>query len=246
MSWVSAGIASGAATQSLVQAYIQHKKAKELSKTQRPQYDIPQSEKDALANAKYVAGMTQLPGQNIMQQNLDSQSARAVSNLKDVSPNNAALGSNIGKIYRGNVEGQNQLGIMAAQNWLNNQGNLRGQQGQFAQYQDKKWDINQFQPYQNNMAAASALKYASNMNLNNASNQIAQGYANYAMMSGGNKGTSPMTYTEVASTGNQPLSKPGAGYDVNPISSGDNTQYDSATIKALQDFVKQHPELFNY
>ena len=155
MSWIAAGVSVGL---NLGMAAYQSHKAKKLANTPRPEYQIPQGQVEALNNAKYMASQTELPGQNIMQQKIDQGSAGALANLKDVSQSGSALGSNIASIYRGNVGAQNQLNLAGAQNWNANQQNLRGELNNMATAQDKQWTINKFDPYKNNMAAASAMR----------------------------------------------------------------------------------------
>tara|TARA_R110000868_G_scaffold104290_3_gene287251 strand:+ start:9418 stop:10071 length:654 start_codon:yes stop_codon:yes gene_type:complete len=155
MSFISAGVSAGL---NLGMAAYQMHTASKLAKTPRPMNEIPQSQTRALNNASYMASQTELPGQNIMQQKIDQGSAGALSNLKDVSQNGSALGANIANVYRGNVGGQNQLNLAAAQNFNNNQGNFRAELNNMAPFEQKKWEINQLDPYRNNMAAASAMR----------------------------------------------------------------------------------------
>jgi hypothetical protein len=166
----------------LAKSAIQGIKANKMAKTTRPEYQIPQAIQEATNNARYQAGMTQLPGQNLMQQKLNQQGAGALANLKDVSSNGAGLGSNIANIYRSNVNAQNDLGIASAQNWNNNQSMLRGQLGQLGQAQNYQFDYNKNQPYQNRMAASSALREGAFRNLSAAGNDIAAAGLGYGNM----------------------------------------------------------------
>ncbi len=176
-------IAQGAsAAINLGKAAHQAHKASKLGATERPEYQIPQAQMQALNNAKYMASQTELPGQNIMQQRIDQGSAGALSNLKDVSQSGSALGANIANIYRGNVGAQNQLNLAGAQNWNANQANLRNELGNMATAEDRQWTINKFDPYRNNMAASSALREGAFRNLSSAGSDIAAMGAGYANM----------------------------------------------------------------
>lgn len=166
----------------LGKAAHQAHKANKLGATPRPEYNIPQSQIEALNNAKYMASQTELPGQNIMQQKIDQGSAGALSNLKDVSQSGSALGSNIANIYRGNVTGQNQLNLAAAQNFNNNQGILRTELNNMAPFEQKQWEINEFDKYKNNMAASSAMREGAFRNLSAAGSDIAAGVSGAANM----------------------------------------------------------------
>ena len=174
MSWIAVSLGSAAipAAINLGMAAHQAHKAHKLAKTPRPEYQIPQAQTQALNNASYMANQTELPGQNIMQQKIDQGSAGALANLKDVSQSGSALGSNIANIYRGNVGAQNQLNLAGAQNWNANQANYRDQLGLMGTAQDKQWTINKFDPYRNNMAAASAMREGSFRNLSAAGKDL--------------------------------------------------------------------------
>ncbi len=176
---ISQGI--GAAI-NLGKAAHQAHKANKLAKTERPNYEPPQAAKDALMNAKFMASQTELPGQTIMEEKLNQSTSGAISNLKDVSSSGAALGNNIANIYRSNVNGQNQIGLAAAQNYNNNQANYRNQLNNMAGYEQYQFDYNQNQPYQNNMAASSALREGAFRNLSAAGSDIASGVNGYANM----------------------------------------------------------------
>lgn len=187
----------------LVKAAHQNSLANDLN-TKRPYYEIPKAIQEATNSAKYQAGMTQLPGQNIMEDRLGRTTSNALADLKNVSNNPSQLGANIAKVYGNQMNAENNLGIKAAENWQNNQGLLRNQLGQLGRYQDYQFDYNQNQPYQNNMAARSALKEGAFRNLTAGVKDLAAtgvGLANYNAANGG-KTEGPQTgfATEVTPT----------------------------------------------
>lgn len=247
---------------------IQGYQAKKLAKSGRPEYNIPEATTQGLNSAKYQASQTQLPGQTQMQQNLDMNTSRGIASLQDVSSSGAGLSSNIASLYRGNVAGQNQLGIAGAQNWNNNQGILRAALSQYGGYQDKAWDINKFQPYLAKKGAESALREGSFRNLSAAGTDIARAGMGYAMLQNGDGDS--LGKDEVSSPGQEALiapptmkSNPDAvtgpiSYTnppptrMSPPTSGAtaiNSPIDGGTSSNVQDafaqFLMQHPEFMN-
>lgn len=235
MSWVSAAVATVGLGFQGYQAYTQNKKAKELAKMKRP--DTGEYQRGALESAKYQAGMTELPGQNLMQQKLDEGSAGAISNLKDVSSNSAGLGSNIANIYRGNVQGQNALGIAAANNWNANQGNLQNQLMATGQTEDAR----RLAPYYDAKGAEAALREASARNVGSmfkTAYNVSSDASKYQYQK--NQGKDPY-----GDTGSGQTMK--SGSDWNATYGGTNnqsTQLDPATISTIQKLVKENPSLF--
>lgn len=66
----------------LGKSFVQGQQAKKLSQTPRPKYSIPQGLQDAVQQARYIAGMRELPGQNLMEQRLGANLGTGVSELK--------------------------------------------------------------------------------------------------------------------------------------------------------------------
>lgn len=231
MSWVSAGIASAGLIMQGAQAYQQNKKAKELSKIKRP--ETGQYQRGALESAKYQAGLTELPGQNLMEQKLDEGSSAALSNLKDVSVNGSGLGSNIASLYRANVDSKNAIGIAAAQNWNANQNNLQGQLMQTGQTEDAR----KLAPYYDAKGAESALREASARNIGSIAKSaynVASDYSKFKYMKDQNIDPSSET----------PTYKNGA--DWNSDFSNNNiqiSQMDPASIAAMKELKRKYPNL---
>lgn len=163
-------------------AYRQNDQAKKLSKTGRPEYEIPPAVREAVNLARLQAANSKLPGQNLMEQKLDNTTSRGLAELKNVSTNPSQLAANAAKLYSYQQDAQNNLNIAGAQNYNNNQAMLRGQLGQLGQYQDKQWDYNKFQPYVNDMAASSALREGAFRNATAAGINTATGIGNLAAL----------------------------------------------------------------
>lgn len=217
----------------LVKSGVQGYKANQLAKTQRPQYQIPDSVRGATNTARYLANMNELPGQNIMEEKLGRTTSNAIADLKNVSSNPSQLGANVAKLYANQLGNVNQLGIQAAQNQQANQRNLMNQLNLMGGYEDKQWNFNQFQPYQDKMAASSALREGAYRNLMSAGRDIASagaGYGNYLnqqqmldqLKGNSNAGGFASTVTPTNRTGNFNIGVKPSAIVANNLGNGQN------------------------
>ena len=141
-------------------------RANQLKKSlgERPEYNTPESQVQRLENAKRE-GYSDLAGRSILEGNIAESTASGVSNVKDMaSSSSGALQAVLG------LKGQEQdqltnLGLAAAQDRERKQAMLRGELGIDAQYQDKAFDMNEMQPYQDKASAIAALKGSGMQNL---------------------------------------------------------------------------------
>lgn len=166
----------------LTKAYSQSKQAKELEKVGRPQYEIPEAVQQQVNQARYLASMRELPGQNLMEAKLGQTTAKGINQMQNAAANPADLASNIAKLYGAQNEATQNIGIKAGQNWLNQQGQLSNALRMLGQYQQQQWDYNKKQPYEEAKAAEAALREASYRNLAAASTNIASGISGAANM----------------------------------------------------------------
>lgn len=166
----------------LAKSYKQSQQAKELEKMGRPQYEIPEAIQQQVNQARYLASMRELPGQNLMEAKLGQTTAKGIAQMQNAAANPADLASNIARLYGAQNEGIQNIGLKAGQNWLGQQGQLSNALRMMGQYQDKKWDYNQKQPYEEAKAAEAALREASYRNLAAASTGIASGISGAANM----------------------------------------------------------------
>ena len=160
--------------------YNQGEKADSLSNgLVRPDFTIPQAEQDALASAKSQASMTQLPGQAAIEGRLDQTTANTVDMIKKLSAGGPEAINGAGVAY-GNLLGkENELGVAGAQMRLNNNQILRNEDHTMAGYQEKKWDWEKAQPYQQTTQAIQALREGQIRNENSAWKNILGVGANF-------------------------------------------------------------------
>ena len=163
-------------------AIAQGIKANKLSKIERPTYGIPQGVLDAVNQSKYLASMRELPGQNLMEGRLGQNTSKGINELKNVSANAGDLASNVARMYSGNNDALNNIGIQAGQNWMNNQNGLNQVLQTLGGYQDKQFEYNKNQPYQAAKAAESALREGAFRNLTSMGTNIASGIGGAANM----------------------------------------------------------------
>lgn len=142
-------------------------KANQLKKQlgERPAYEIPEAQRQALESAKRQAYSTELPGQSILERKLGESTAAGVSNIKDAASSGSSALQAMLQTQGQEQDALSNIGVKAAENYNQNQGMLRGQQGLMAQYQDKALDINKMQPYQQKAATIAALTGSGLQNL---------------------------------------------------------------------------------
>ncbi len=161
---------------------IQGNQAKKLAETPRPEYQIPEEVMQSLNQAKILASMRELPGQNLMEDKIGQNISKGVSELERVSSNPSQLSSNVAKMFMGGNDQLNNIGVQAAQQWLQNQGMLGNALNNVGTFRDKEFDYNKNQPYQNNMAAAAALREGSFRNFNEGMEDMSSAIGGYANM----------------------------------------------------------------
>jgi len=179
---IGAGLSALSTLPNWYQSWKQSERADELAKgLKRPEFEIPASEKAALASANAQAGMTRLPGQSAIEGRLDQNTANEVADIQRMGtggPNdiNAAAVA-----YGQQNTKENELGVNASNMYLNNQQILRGQLNQDAEWQNKKWEWDKKLPYENTAAAIGALRESSARNFDTAWKDLTGGGANLAM-----------------------------------------------------------------
>lgn len=179
---ISAGASALSTLPNWYQSWKQSQRADELAAgLKRPDFEIPTSEIESLQSAEAQAGMTRLPGQSAIEGRLDQNTANQVADIQRMGtggPNdiNAAA-----RAYGMEQEGESKLGIEASNMYLRNQDILRSQLDQNAEWQNKKWDWDKKQPYENTANAIGALRESSARNFDNGWKDLTGGISNLAM-----------------------------------------------------------------
>ena len=123
----------------------------------RPDYEIPESAEAALANAKYVASQTGLPGADVFRSALKENMANSIFNLTQAATSPTQILEGVTKMNEEYANQEQNLAIQSAQNYLNNQGMLRGELNNMAAREDQKWVANEYNPWLMKMERKQAL-----------------------------------------------------------------------------------------
>ncbi len=150
----------------LITAAQQAKLADKYASATRPTYTIPEAQQEATTNARVMADGKTLPGQQTMEDKLGANTANA-TNMAAQKGNPADILATVTALQGNQNDAQNQINTQGVQYQDQNKKELQGQLGQQAAYQDKAFQINQMEPYNNSMKAASALRNASILNEQN-------------------------------------------------------------------------------
>lgn len=203
----------------------QDEEAKRLSKTKRPVMGIPSAMNEQETLARMAYNDKSLPGQNIMENKIEANSGFAIKAAAQAGNPTDVLTA-IQGVQANQNDAYNNLGLAAAGRVDANRAKLDQVLGQKSDFQQKMWQVNEFDPYDADMKAASALKNASGLNQHGAIKDVAgaAGIVAGAMMPGGalNGGTSGMFSKSTGgdstgiSTGFSTTTMPAAG----PVSGG--------------------------
>ena len=150
------------------------KGARDAKNNERPEYRTPQAMIDAMDTAERMSlrGLNEQTIQNFQQGLADTRAA----SFQGLSSRKAGVGAVAGVAQR-EIAGQQQLAAMDAEQRMRNIQSLQQMRAAMAQYEDKEFELNQMQPFQDRAAAASALQGAGLQNVMGA----AQTYAKMEM-----------------------------------------------------------------
>lgn len=144
----------------------------------RPQYEIPLAEQQALQLAKNMGAQTRLPGQEAIEGQLDETTANTLSSIERMGYGGASDINAASRAYGNQQDKETQLGVAAAGNRQQNLRNLQGALSHYATYEDKKWNLNELQPYEQDAKAKAALYEGGMTNLSGGLKDIAGGISN--------------------------------------------------------------------
>ena len=133
--------------------------------TVRPEYEIPTEVFEALRSVQGQMGQYELPGQDLIEQNLGESTAGAIRSAREFSASPAAATQAAIQAYSSEMREKRNLGISAATRQDRLKDTYRQVLGLLSEYRDKAFDINEMQPYEASVAAASAMKGAGIQNL---------------------------------------------------------------------------------
>lgn len=131
--------AGGSALFQGIKGVQQTREAKEMQKNLGPRvnYQIPEEAKRALALYQNMAVSRTMPGQQLMQNMIDMQQAKALGGATRAATSSQDLLSVATQLGEQGMEQQQALGVQAAQDYTRRQQDLAGALGTMAGYQEK-------------------------------------------------------------------------------------------------------------
>ena len=179
--------------------------------SQRPEYEIPESYTDALSLYKQRAAQSKMPGQDIIEGNIQQSSARARTAAERGAISSASYGAQASDIYSKELEAIQDLGIKSAEFQWANQGQLGEAMQMYGGQQEKAQDWNSMGAWSTKMNTLESQMGAKTQNANNYLGNAAAGLLNFA-------GTSyysdmlKQTQGGTPTVPNMPTTKPQTGY----------------------------------
>lgn len=142
----------------------------------RPEYNIPQGITDNTAMFRARANTQRLPGQSMYENQIEAGQANNLNALQNSGVSGAALAASANAM-NSNAGGQiHQLANMGMQNQMRNQQLLAGANQTQAEYEDKAWQWNEQQKFQEEAAARAALLQAGNTQIHGALDSLGSAY----------------------------------------------------------------------
>lgn len=186
--------AGGSALFQGIKGVQQTREAKEMQKNlgARVNYQIPEEARKALALYQNMAVSRTMPGQQLMQNMIDMQQAKALGGATRAATSSQDLLSVATQLGEQGMEQQQALGVQAAQDYTRRQQDLAGALGTMAGYQEKVTADKQ-QDWYERAAAAREMREAGLQNTMGAVQGIGQMGLMAAM--GDFKTTKPTTET---------------------------------------------------
>jgi hypothetical protein len=148
--------------------------------SQRPEYEIPEAYTGALNLYKQRAAQSKMPGQDILEENIQQSSARARTAAERGAISSASYGAQASDIYAKELEAIQDLGIKSAEFQWANQGQLGEAMNMYGQQQEKAQDWNALGKWTTGMNVLESQMGARTQNANAYLGNAAAGLANFA------------------------------------------------------------------
>lgn len=149
----------------------------------RPEYEIPEAAQEEMA-ASRMQRFGRMPGINYAQQRVDQNAASSQYRLQKGATNSSQLLSGLAGIQlNSNIAAR---GLMEAEagDQIRRDAIFRRSLGVMAGYQDKKWELNKFQPYQDKARTKAALIGGGLQNISGGIGQSLSGLLSGQMLQG--------------------------------------------------------------
>lgn len=164
---VSAGVAAVSAGYSIYSGEKQKSEAKKLAASNKKvDYEVPAQVKTAtqLAERQFLNGM---PGMERANENISNTSANAFAQAAAASTSSNDLLDSISRIQQLDQIGRNELALQGMDYKLKAADAYQTALTREAEFEDKKYQLNEYEPYMNKANAASAMYGAGQINTAN-------------------------------------------------------------------------------
>jgi hypothetical protein len=140
-------------------------RAKKLGQAERPTFQIPGAAQEALQYSRARAADPRLPGQSLIQNQMDAQTSNMLGDIAGLGAGSAERLGAATSVGRNQSNQNMNLGIQAANQQFMDQQALENSLNQYADWQLQEFKYNQDEPYRNAQAAAAREGDASNQNI---------------------------------------------------------------------------------
>lgn len=148
--------------------------------SQRPEYEIPEAYTGALNLYKQRAAQSKMPGQDILEENIQQSSARARTAAERGAISSASYGAQASDIYAKELEAIQDLGIKSAEFQWANQGQLGEAMQRYGGEQEKAQDWNKIGAWSTKMNTIESQMGAKTQNANAYLGNAAAGLLQFA------------------------------------------------------------------
>ena len=165
----------------------------------RPVYKAPESAQKALSNAEAMAGASMFPGQERAEENIYAGTSQALTSAEGAAESSSDFLGALSGISGNQQNALRGVADTALKYQDTNKQRLNEALMSMANYEDKAFELNQYQPFIDQTNAARALKGASKENISNAFGSAAKTASMLGGLSGGAEASvgniSPQYYT---------------------------------------------------
>ena len=185
----SAGISSlfkiGAAIKQARAAKKAGREAKTMEEKGWNKYNTPEAfrEKEAMVRSQY--NDPKMMGQRVMEDKLGANTANRISSIRRTAGSGAEAMLGLGLAQNNMNRGMQDIGLNATAQRMSDFNNFLNVLQQKSGYQDKEWEINKYNPYQQKLAEKQALEHSSRANLQNFASDIGNMGVIGSMIKGG-------------------------------------------------------------
>lgn len=164
---IVAGVVGGA---QLAQGLYQQYRAGRIRKKAQKEYDanpyqIPEAQTRFVNKMGTLAQSRQLPGQQIMEDRMQSQAAGTVGAARQAATSPSQVLASTLAAYQQQQQNQQNLDLQAAQNYQQRQSQYAQSIASLAPYEQKRWEYRTLYPYQAKLNQAAGLQQQGQQNM---------------------------------------------------------------------------------